>query len=69
MVVVVKGCDKQLNSTEPTEALSQYRKRVRQDEVFINAHKRTKANTKSSIEPPQQRHSGCKIVTPARFLD
>ena len=64
-----KRLRQQLNSTEPAEALTQYRKRVRQDEAFVSASKRTKANSTPSTEPPQQRHSKRKIVTPARFLD
>ena len=64
-----KRLRQQLSSTEPTEALTRYHKRVRQDEAFVNASKRTKANSTPSTEPPQQRRSGRKIVTPARFLD
>ena len=59
----------QLSSTEPTEALTRYHKRVRQDEAFVNASKRTKANSTPSTEPNQQRRSGRTIVAPARFLD
>ena len=64
-----KRLRQQFNSTEPTEALTRYRKRVRQDEAFVNASKSTKANSTPSTEPPQQRRSGRRIVTPARFLD
>ena len=64
-----KRLRQQLSSTEPTEALTRYHKRVRQDEAFVNASKRTKGNSKPSTEPPPQRCSGRTIVTPAHFLD